>query len=77
MSSYISFEPLDVLMLRGNRLFGGGVHGESHMPPWPSLFSGALASRALRMPRGRIIVPFPRSRLARRPAQRTLFLKES
>jgi CRISPR-associated protein Cmr3 len=47
MSAYVGFEPLDVLMPRGNRLFGGGVHGESLMPPWPSVFSGALASRAL------------------------------
>jgi CRISPR-associated protein Cmr3 len=43
----IIFDALDVLMLRGNRLFGGGVHGESFMPPWPSVFAGALASRAL------------------------------
>jgi CRISPR-associated protein Cmr3 len=43
----IIFDPLDVVMLRGNRLFGGGVHGESSMPPWPSVFAGALASRAL------------------------------
>jgi CRISPR-associated protein Cmr3 len=41
------FDPVDVLMPRGNRLFGGGVHGDSLMPPWPSVFSGALASRAL------------------------------
>lgn len=43
----ITFDPVDVLMLRGNRLFGGGVHGESLMPPWPSAFSGAVASHAL------------------------------
>lgn len=43
----LTFVPVDVLMLRGNRLFGGGVHGESVMPPWPSVFAGALASRAL------------------------------
>lgn len=43
----VTFEPVDVLMPRGNRLFGGGVHGESLMPPWPSVFAGALASRAL------------------------------
>lgn len=47
MSEFICFDPLDVLYLRGNRLFGGGVHGHAQMPPWPSLFAGALASRAL------------------------------
>lgn len=40
--------PLDVLHLRGNRLFGGpGDHGEALMPPWPSAFTGAVLSRAL------------------------------
>ncbi|GAB4390156.1 MAG: type III-B CRISPR module-associated protein Cmr3 [Thermodesulfovibrionales bacterium] len=40
--------PLDVLHLRGNRLFGGaGDHGEALMPPWPSAFAGAVLSRAL------------------------------
>jgi len=43
----LSLDPIDVLMPRGNRLFGGGVHGEAQMPPWPSVFAGALASRAL------------------------------
>jgi CRISPR-associated protein Cmr3 len=41
-------EPLDVLILRGNRLFGDpGSYGESQMPPWPSVVSGALRSRIL------------------------------
>lgn len=40
-------EPVDVLMLRGNRLFGGGIHGGAQMPPWPSVITGAVASRAL------------------------------
>lgn len=41
-------EPLDVLILRGNRLFGDpGSYGESRMPPWPSVFAGALRSRIL------------------------------
>jgi CRISPR-associated protein Cmr3 len=40
-------EPVDVLMLRGNRLFGGAVHGGAQMPPWPSVIAGAVASRAL------------------------------
>ncbi len=39
--------PLDVFCPRGNRLFGAGVHGDAIMPPWPSVFSGAAASRAL------------------------------
>jgi len=40
--------PLDVLYLRGNRLFGGpGDHGEALMPPWPSMAAGALRSRML------------------------------
>lgn len=41
-------EPLDVLYLRGNKLFGGaGEHGESLMPPWPSMAAGALRSRLM------------------------------
>jgi CRISPR-associated protein Cmr3 len=41
-------EPLDVLYLRGNKLFGGaGDHGESLMPPWPSMAAGALRSRLM------------------------------
>ncbi|GAB4403076.1 MAG: hypothetical protein OHK0048_21580 [Rhodoferax sp.] len=41
-------EPLDVLFLRGNKLFGDpGSHGESLVPPWPSVVAGALRSRIL------------------------------
>lgn len=41
-------EPLDVLFLRGNKLFGDpGSHGESLIPPWPSVAAGALRSRIL------------------------------
>ena len=41
-------EPLDVLFLRGNKLFGApGSHGESLVPPWPSVAAGALRSRML------------------------------
>lgn len=41
-------EPLDVLFLRGNKLFGDpGSHGESLVPPWPSVVAGALRSRML------------------------------
>lgn len=38
-------EPLDVLFLRGNQLFGeAGSYGEALMPPWPSVAAGALRS---------------------------------
>jgi len=41
-------DPVDVLHIRGNRLFGGaGEHGEALMPPWPSLASGAVRSQLL------------------------------
>lgn len=41
-------EPLDVLYLRGNKLFGdAGAHGEALMPPWPSLAAGAIRSRLM------------------------------
>ena len=41
-------EPLDVLFLRGNQLFGEpGSYGEALMPPWPSVAAGALRSRIL------------------------------
>ncbi len=43
----LTITPVDVLMLRGNRFFGGGVHGEAQMPPWPSVVTGAVVSRAL------------------------------
>ncbi len=48
MSVWLYLEPLDVLYLRGNNLFGGpGDHAEALMPPWPSVFSGALRSALL------------------------------
>ena len=48
MMRYCFLEPLDVLFLRGNRLFGDpGSHGESLVPPWPSVAAGALRSRLL------------------------------
>lgn len=41
-------EPLDVLFLRGNKLFGApGSFGESLVPPWPSTAAGALRSQRL------------------------------
>ncbi len=45
---YFFVEPIDVLMLRGNRSFGdAGQHGETLMPPWPSVFAGAFRSALL------------------------------
>lgn len=45
---YCFIEPLDVLFLRGNKLFGDpGSYGESLVPPWPSVAAGALRSRML------------------------------
>jgi CRISPR-associated protein Cmr3 len=45
---YRFLEPLDVLFLRGNKLFGDpGSFGESLVPPWPSVVAGALRSRML------------------------------
>lgn len=41
-------EPLDVLFLRGNQLFGeAGSYGEALMPPWPSVAAGAIRSHML------------------------------
>ncbi len=41
-------EPLDVLFLRGNKLFGDpGSYGEALVPPWPSVVAGAIRSRLL------------------------------
>ncbi len=49
MTVYRFIRPVDVLFLRGNRLFGaaGGDHAEPLMPPWPSLVAGALRSQML------------------------------
>lgn len=45
---YRFIEPLDVLLLRGNKLFGDpGSYGECLMPPWPSVAAGAIRSRML------------------------------
>jgi len=41
-------DPLDVLFLRGNKLFGDpGSYGESLVPPWPSVAAGAIRSQML------------------------------
>ncbi len=48
MTAYRFLEPLDVLFLRGNKLFGDpGSHGESLVPPWPSVAAGAIRSQML------------------------------
>jgi len=40
--------PVDVLYLRGNKLFGApGDDALAQMPPWPSLAAGAIRSRML------------------------------
>ncbi|MEX0618064.1 MAG: type III-B CRISPR module-associated Cmr3 family protein [Pseudohongiellaceae bacterium] len=45
---YRFIEPLDVLFLRGNKLFGDpGSFGECLIPPWPSVAAGAIRSRML------------------------------
>lgn len=42
------FQAVDVLLLRGNKLFGdAGSFGGALMPPWPSIAAGALRSRML------------------------------
>ena len=48
MAEFRFLAPIDVLYLRGNRLFGAaGDHSEALMPPWPSLAAGALRTRIL------------------------------
>ena len=48
MSLSFFIEPLDVLYLRGNKLFGEpGSYGESLIPPWPSVAAGAIRSALL------------------------------
>jgi CRISPR-associated protein Cmr3 len=43
MTEHRFIEPHDVLFFRGNRLFGEAPHGGGAlMPPWPSVFAGAL-----------------------------------
>ncbi len=48
MTAYSFIEPLDVLFLRGNKLFGDpGSFGESQVLPWPSVAAGAIRSLLL------------------------------
>ena len=57
-------DPLDVLFLRGNKLFGdAGSFGESLVPPWPSVVAGALRS-ALLVARGYDPAAFARGDIA-------------
>ncbi len=43
-----SIEPVDILFLRGNKLFGdAGSYGEALVPPWPSAAAGAIRSAIL------------------------------
>lgn len=47
-TEYRFIQPLDVLFLRGNQLFGDpGSFGQSLIPPWPSVAAGAIRSRML------------------------------
>ncbi len=46
--SALFLKPLDVLYLRGNKLFGAaGDDAGAQMPPWPSVAAGAIRSRML------------------------------
>jgi len=48
MTEFHFLQPLDVLYLRGNRLFAdASTPGEAIMPPWPSMVAGALRSQLL------------------------------
>lgn len=48
MSQTLYIEPLDILFLRDNHLFGAsGDSSRALMPPWPSVFAGAIRSRML------------------------------
>lgn len=44
---FLRVEPVDTVFLRGNRSFAAARHADAVMPPWPSLFAGALRSRIL------------------------------
>ena len=43
----VRIQPVDVLFLRGNRSFADSNHADAVMPPWPSVFSGALRARMI------------------------------
>ena len=44
---HLRIEPIDILHLRGNRLFAESGDAAALMPPWPSVFAGALRTRML------------------------------
>ena len=47
-AAQVFIEPVDMLALRGNQLFGEpGSFGRSMVPPWPSVAAGALRSALL------------------------------
>lgn len=47
-TAQVFIEPVDMLALRGNQLFGEpGSFGRSMVPPWPSVAAGALRSALL------------------------------
>ena len=61
--THLFIDPVDMLILRGNKLFGDpGSFGESFVPPWPSVAAGALRS-ALLAHRGRDPVRFGRGEI--------------
>ena len=48
MTEFHFLQPLDVLYLRGNRLFAdASTPSDALMPPWPSMAAGALRSQIL------------------------------
>lgn len=65
--STLFLEPLDVLFLRGNKLFGDpGSYGEALLPPWPSVAAGALRSRML-ADAGIDLAAFAKGEISRHP----------
>lgn len=62
-AQYHFIEPLDVLFLRGNKLFGDpGSYGESLVPPWPSVAAGAIRT-ALLVEKGVDLCAFTKGRI--------------
>ena len=60
-------QPLDVLYLRGNKLFGDpGSYGKIVIPPWPSVFAGAIRT-SLICERGYDPIKFGKSEITNDP----------
>ena len=60
-------QPFDVLYLRGNKLFGApGSYGEIVIPPWPSVFAGAIRT-SLIYERGYDPIKFGKSEITNDP----------